>query len=112
MKSAFKYVVNKFKESPYFRGNSYSINLFLFLGAVTFVLFTIDIGSQIAVDNNEIGVIVAVLSNSIQGLVLIDLNLFNLQASETETPSSYNSILYFNEFTNYPKDRSPPLTLV
>ncbi len=98
--------------APFFEGNSQEVNVLLFMGMFTFVVFVVDINSELAVEKNEIEYVVGVLQNSNQSITLVDISgiIFNLDTEGIILP--YNTPIQTNDVLSLPRNRAPPIDIL
>ncbi len=91
-----------------FEGNTFSINLFLFLGIIGFFIAGIDLSTELAKEKQEINF---VLDNLEDGCNITQLSAKGLEEIirpfETEIPF-LDSYIIENEFLTSNDDRGPP----
>jgi hypothetical protein len=94
---------------PLLASNSQEVNVLLFLGIFTLVVFVVDINSELALEKNEIEYIVGVLHNSNESVTLADLSsiIFHLDTEGIILP--YNTPIQTNDVLSLPRNRAPPI---
>lgn len=103
-----KEVLDRINGLPFFQHNPPKINFLILLGAFAFVVFVVDINSEMAVEKDEMGYIVGVLENSIEELTLSELSVTIFNLNEQGVLKTYNVPIQTNDVLSLPRDRSPP----
>lgn len=90
------------------QGNTFSVNLLLFLGLTGFMLIGVDLGSQLALDKDEISIVLetgntspVILNANTSGAIFFGLDQFGLVDPLNFTTNN-------QEYTSCPNDRAPP----
>ena len=101
----------RLQTTPFFAGTDFKINFLLGLGLFTFIIIGVDLGSELAVDRDEINSVVATLDESISSQLLN--NSDNIIVNQPQTGIIIQSDFYYytTELYNIPQDRAPPLTV-
>jgi hypothetical protein len=112
LKKDFKYFTCKTKVffSSVLEGNTFSVNLLLFLGLTAFILIGFDLGSELSVEKDEINVIVGNLENVLT-LYVNSANVSNIHLPLLGLIPALHFSFAGNIFLTLSQDRAPPHSL-
>ncbi|MBS1494518.1 MAG: hypothetical protein JST55_13465 [Bacteroidetes bacterium] len=102
-------IKNIFNRIPLLKGNSFQQNLILALAFITYLVVTIDLQTEMAIEKDEISSVAAVLDNTIDSTILdapLDANV-DFQFIGIISFTSTHTIQ--NNFFSCLKDRAPPV---
>jgi hypothetical protein len=97
------------KITVFFKQNSFTVNILLFLGLFTFLVIGIDLDSELAVQKDEIDAVVATLTNSLITPCLEASNFLIINPPLIGFLSDYELIPSNAEVIDPHSGRSPPL---
>jgi hypothetical protein len=97
------------KITVFFKQNSFTVNILLFLGLFTFLVIGIDLDSELAVQKDEIDAVAAILTNSLNTLSLEASDILIVNPPLIGVLSDYELILSNAYVIDPHRGRSPPL---
>lgn len=104
-KNLYERVLN----SPFIRFNSPKQNIIILLFGGFIILAAFDISSELAKEKGEIDSVIAVMENSVNQQLFIELPSFNLNITEFGIVPTYNTPIQTNDVLSLPRDRAPPV---
>jgi len=96
------------KTSLFVAGNTRTVNLFLFLFAVSYFIVGADLCKEMAKENDEIGFFTATLANSVHVDNSAILSLLERVPQQNEILPSITYYIHSTNLVLFPPGRSPP----
>ena len=93
------------------QGNTFSVNLFLFLGISLFILISIDLGTELSLSKDEMGNILETEDSNPLVMCIHDGGALFSEFEELGHLYLLNFSILNHEYSSCPNDRAPPETL-
>jgi hypothetical protein len=110
-----KHPQNKFRQQivrvlpvQFFHGNTFSINLLLFLGITFFILVGIDLGTELSLSKDEMNIILETEDSSPLVMCIHSGGSLFSELEELGHLHLLNFSILNHEYSSCPNDRAPP----
>lgn len=103
-----KSILQRINNHPFIVSIDSKTIILIALGITAYVIITVDLGSELAVEKDEIGYTLATLTNSLTNVNFVTHGflIINPPFLGVVPPIIYSFLC--NDIINFPKDRSPP----
>ena len=92
------------------KGNTFSVNLLLFLGISLFILIGIDLGTELSLSKDEMGIILETENSSPLVMCIYTGAALFSEFEELGHLHLFNFSILNHEYSSCPNDRAPPKT--